>query len=270
MDFGSVFPFNYLTAIVSPKKTFTHRHDMGWWKMMLIWIVLLMLMIVPIPAYYGRQEQVNMDILLPKTAQAIDSTGAQRGLATAFQSKTSRRVVLYRDRQVIIGQNLSETQAKSRPVSITVQPKYFALLEDKAAFRVPRRTSIPYRSVTQYLNRQWYAQNKSLVTMYFVTLFGGISFVVMLLLWLGLAFLLWLSRFNHASSVRRFKESANLVLNTMGGGAVVACLVGLVHFQFGFSLVILVLWTIIMISIMFWQTRLNDGYVATGRMQTYD
>lgn len=173
--------------------------------------------------------------------------------------------MLYQDSQVIVGQNLSKVQAKSRPVSITVQPKSFSLLEDKAAFQVPRRASIPFQSAKQNFNRQWYAENKNLVTMYFVTLFGGIAFVTALLLWLGLAFFIWLT-----TSIQKYKESLNLVLNAMGGGAVLACLVGFVHFEFGSLLVILSFWTVIMISIMFWQTRLNDGYVATGRMQTYD
>lgn len=270
MDLRNRFPFNYWLTSVRPKQMFIHRHDLGWWKMILTWIILLALMIIPVPVYYGRQTQVNMDILLPKTTEAVKKQAVDQALTIAFANRTTTRRVLYQDSQVIVGQNLSKVQAKSRPVSITVQPKSFSLLEDKAAFQVPRRASIPFQSAKQYFNRQWYAENKNLVTMYFVTLFGGIAFVTALLLWLGLAFFIWLTRFNRSTSIQKYKESLNLVLNAMGGGAVLACLVGFVHFEFGSLLVILSFWTVIMISIMFWQTRLNDGYVATGRMQTYD
>ncbi|ERL63976.1 hypothetical protein [Schleiferilactobacillus shenzhenensis] len=270
MKLSTRFPFNYWSTTLQPKKMFAHRHDLGWWKMIFSWIILLALVIIPVPVYYGRQTTVDTDILLPKVTQAVKKDAVDQALATAFQNRSTAHAVLYQDKQTIVGRNLTKKEIKSRAVSVSVAPKSFALQEDQAAFKVPLRASIRYQSAKQYLNEQWYAENKSLVTMYFVTLFGGITFVTALLLWLGIAFFMWLTRFNRYTSIHKYKESLNLVLNAMGGGAVLACLVGLVHFAFGLQLVILSLWTVIMISLMFWQTRLNDGYVATGRMQTYD
>lgn len=55
MDLCNRFPFNYWLTSVRPKQMFIHRHDLGWWKMILTWIILLALMIIPVPVYYGRQ-----------------------------------------------------------------------------------------------------------------------------------------------------------------------------------------------------------------------
>ena len=63
------------------------------------------------------------------------------------------------------------------------------------------------------------------------------------------AFFLWLTRKSRFSSIQTFKESANLMLNVIGVGSIIATIVGFFYFDFVLMLgiqstvsVLLLLW----------------------------
>ncbi len=70
-----------------------------------------------------------------------------------------------------------------------------------------------------------------------------------------------MTRKSQLSSIHTFKESANLMLNVMGIGSMVAAVVGFIHFDFILMLSVQTMITVLLLLWVFAKTKFKDKRV---------
>lgn len=176
------------------------------------------------------------ELLTEQTAKDIQQLPIKNG-----QLNDSTVQIFEETKKGVIGTNLSEKQLSEKQYSLNFSEKKWQIHETiggkQYVYQMNYSDKFSPEKITNQkeartsINEEFVRNNRSslLLTMSVTT--GFLLFMMNLLLVLGAAFFLWLTKKSRLSSIHSYSESVSMVLASMGIGSIIALFVGLVHFD---------------------------------------
>ncbi|MGO2083106.1 hypothetical protein [Vagococcus sp.] len=109
------------------------------------------------------------------------------------------------------------------------------------------------------MNDEWNNQNaiyRRLSSILLLTLLISISFTFFVF---GTSFFIWLTRKNHLSNIKTFKEALNLILNASFIPTLSAMIIGFIQYDITLMLTVQSMGLALMILMIFVKTKFNDS-----------
>ncbi|WP_051912453.1 component of transporter [Carnobacterium funditum] len=265
-----VFPLTYFKNIWTPRLIFKKRHQLNWFQLLLVLFFLTSILMVPVSLNFLKMETYPIEESYPDTFKLMDES-----VVVAFQQATSKKGALVTDP----GLHLAK---KNGVVSITESDSVIkedlkaenALIFSENEFYLKNKdvpvSTIRYtkdftpsqiKSVEDMkaaISRQWFFQNRTYVIGSLLLLVFSILFVSTILIVLGSAVFLYLTKKNSFSSIKTYKESVNLILNALGLPSLIALISSFIQFDIIVMLTIQSIGLALMILMVFYTTRFND------------
>lgn len=173
--------------------------------------------------------------------------------------------------EILVGVSLSEKQQSDHGTFIDFEKEQWVIQQkDKSGIRrytmnyspsfQPDSVRTP-EDFQRFLEREFYASNRPTIILSYSLSLGLVLFIMTSLILFGASFFLWMTRKSQLSSIHTFKESANLMLNVMGIGSMVAAVVGFIHFDFILMLSVQTMITVLLLLWVFAKTKFKDKRV---------
>lgn len=239
-----VFPLNYVKNIWSPLKAFKNRFVLTWPMMIVVIIFLNALMVIPVTLNYAEMESFPFEEYYPIAAsqliddqvvdelQTVDVNEGQLSIPEPFQVENANG-------EVVGGLSLDEIESQiSAPNFIAFQENQLIIAEEG----LPTATVLYTRDVSfgemetkaeivEEISRQWFNQNRVLIVLIFSFLISTFLLFMLLFLVFGSSFLLYLTKKGSLTTIKTYKESVNLILNSLAVPTFLAMLFGLFYFE---------------------------------------
>lgn len=239
-----VFPLNYVKNIWSPLKAFKNRFVLTWPMMIVVIIFLNALMVIPVTLNYAEMESFPLEEYYPIAAsqlvddqvldeiQTVVVNEGQLSIPEPFQVEN-----VYGE--VVGGLSLDEIENHiSSPNFIAFQENQLIIAEEG----LPTATVLYTRDVSfgemetkeeivEEISRQWFNQNRVLIVLIFSFLISTFLLFMLLFLVFGSSFLLYLTKKGSLTTIKTYKESVNLILNSLAVPTFLAMLFGLFYFE---------------------------------------
>lgn len=239
-----VFPLNYVKNIWSPLKAFKNRFVLTWPMMIVVIIFLNALMVIPVTLNYAEMESFPLEEYYPIAAsqlvddqvldelQTVDVNEGQLSIPEPFQVENAYG-------EVVGGLSLDEIENHiSSPNFIAFQENQLIIAEEG----LPTATVLYTRDVSfgemetkeeivEEISRQWFNQNRVLIVLIFSFLISTFLLFMLLFLVFGSSFLLYLTKKGSLTTIKTYKESVNLILNSLAVPTFLAMLFGLFYFE---------------------------------------
>ncbi|MCI6736419.1 MAG: DUF1189 domain-containing protein [Aerococcus urinaeequi] len=239
-----VFPLNYAKNIWSPLKAFKNRFVLTWPMMIVVIIFLNALMVIPVTLNYAEMESFPLEEYYPIAAsqlvddqvldeiQTVVVNEGQLSIPEPFQVENAYG-------EVVGGLSLDEIENHiSSPNFIAFQENQLIIAEEG----LPTATVLYTRDVSfgemetkeeivEEISRQWFNQNRVLIVLIFSFLISTFLLFMLLFLVFGSSFLLYLTKKGSLTTIKTYKESVNLILNSLAVPTFLAMLFGLFYFE---------------------------------------
>ena len=239
-----VFPLNYVKNIWSPLKAFKNRFVLTWPMMIVVIIFLNALMVIPVTLNYAEMESFPLEEYYPIAAsqlvddqvldeiQTVDVNEGQLSIPEPFQVENAYG-------EVVGGLSLDEIENHiSSPNFIAFQENQLIIAEEG----LPTATVLYTRDVAfgemetkeeivEEISRQWFNQNRVLIVLIFSFLISTFLLFTLLFLVFVSSFILYLTKKGSLTTIKTYKESVNLILNTLAVPTFLAMLFGLFYFE---------------------------------------
>lgn len=239
-----VFPLNYVKNIWSPLKAFKNRFVLTWPMMIVVIIFLNALMVIPVTLNYAEMESFPLEEYYPIAAsqlvddqvldeiQTVVVNEGQLSIPEPFQVENAYG-------EVVGGLSLDEIENHiSSPNFIAFQENQLIIAEEG----LPTATVLYTRDVSfgemetkeeivEEISRQWLNQNRVLIVLIFSFLISTFLLFMLLFLVFGSSFLLYLTKKGSLTTIKTYKESVNLILNSLAVPTFLAMLFGLFYFE---------------------------------------
>lgn len=239
-----VFPLNYVKNIWSPLKAFKNRFVLTWPMMIVVIIFLNALMVIPVTLNYAEMESFPLEEYYPIAAsqlvddqvldeiQTVVVKEGQLSIPEPFQVENAYG-------EVVGGLSLDEIENHiSSPNFIAFQENQLIIAEEG----LPTATVLYTRDVSfgemetkeeivEEISRQWFNQNRVLIVLIFSFLISTFLLFMLLFLVFGSSFLLYLTKKGSLTTIKTYKESVNLILNSLAVPTFLAMLFGLFYFE---------------------------------------
>ncbi|EQA5379820.1 maltodextrose utilization protein MalA [Enterococcus hirae] len=255
------FPLNYFSHLNSPRRLFAGRRQLSWPKLSLIFLFLVALMVMPITMYYTNQvKAIPMEQFLT-VHQLIDQDGVNKFLELPTENGQINHspITIYQNNEILIGSGLTKEQKNEKNAFIDFAKNHWTIQQKEQGrirtYQMNYQASFNPESVRTpqefqaFLEQEFYASNRPMIILSYSMSLGIILFIMTSFILFGASFFLWLTRKSRFSSIQTFKESANLMLNVIGVGSIIATIVGFFYFDFVLMLgiqstvsVLLLLW----------------------------
>ena len=267
---SDVFPLNYFKSIWSPKQIFKNRHQLNWFQIFVVLLFVNSLLMIPVALNYVKMDTFPVEDTLPGSFGLIDEAVVLKLQAGNYENGTLKlpeSFVLSTENGMVSGLlTESETdEALSADNALLFQETEFVIKEgDQSLETIPYTKDFDLSKVTtvaelkEALSRQWFIKNKAYTVATLMSLVFSITLVSTLFLTFGSAIFLYLTKKSKFSSIDTYKESVNLLTNCIGLPSFVALLLGLIQFDIIIMLMIQSVGLVMMLLIVFYQTRFND------------
>ncbi len=271
---SDVFPLNYLKNIWSPKQIFKNRHQLNWFQIFVVLLFVNSLLMIPVALNYVKMDTFPVEDTLPGAFDLIDEAVVLKVQAGNYENGTlelPESFVLSTENGTVSGLlTESETdEALAADNALLFQKNEFVIKEGNQSLEtIPYTKDFDLSKVTtvaelkEALSRQWFIKNKAYTVATLMSLVFSITLVSTLFLTFGSAIFLYLTKKSKFSSISTYKESVNLLTNCIGLPSFIALLIGLIQFDIIIMLMIQSVGLVVMLLIVFYQTRFND---KTGR-----
>lgn len=266
-----VFPLNYVNSIWTPLKAFKNRFNLNWLMIIIVILFLNALMVIPVTLNYAEMNTFPLEEYYPTAGKLIDNqvvdelnkvevSEGQMTIPDPFQIENDYGEVVGG-----LSKNELETQISS-PNFIAFQENQLVIGEEN----LPRATILYTRDVSfgemetqkqvvEEIGRQWFNQNRVLIVLFFSLLISTFLLFMSLFLVFGSAFLLYLTKKGHLTTITTYKESVNLVLNSIGIPTFVSMLFGLIYFDLYIMVTIQTIGLVIYLIWIWYKVQFNDN-----------
>lgn len=268
------YPFNYIQCIFSPRKVFEGRKNLSWFQLIFTYLFLTALLVIPTTLHLIQSKQYPVNQALPNMEFLLTDDAArsfQKLVVKNGQLETKDTLILSENGAMISGVDLSSNVTKNKRLSMVFYPEKWEIIdstkEKPVIFTMNYSTQFNPKQVTDkesfntFINEQFYLSNQASILLSISFTVGFFLFAMNLLLVLGASFFLWLTRKSRFSTIHSFKESLNMVINSLGSGSIVAFLVGLVYFDIIVMVGIQSLFLVVMLMFSYVKTRFKGQLV---------
>lgn len=267
------FPLNYFASIVTPRQVFRGRKALTKIQLAVIFIFITALSLIPVTVNMARSTHFNLSEIMPEMFKQVDhETLVAIQEAPFTDGRLNSQDMRLINKQGTVGFNLSEAELAKHQTAISFNETSMWLKDSSGyEFKVAYTKEFSpanYASIAelkQGISSQWLTQNKAFVALTMMLMSGSLIMVSHLILILGGAFFVWLTRKNHLSSIETYQESLNLILNGLGLSTLVGMIVGIISFDMTLVLSIQSFGLVLMLLGVFVRTRFNDSYAARSR-----
>lgn len=260
------FPLNYFKNSMRPETVFTGRKSLKLHQLLVVFIFLTSLLLVPVTLNVAKNPSISLETLMPSAFSRLDKqTVSAIKEADISEGKLNETAHVFLNEDKTVGFNLTKEEMAKLSSGISFNQTGMSL-KDKSgyAFDVAYSKSFSLansQTLDEFKNsisQEWLIQNKGFVALTLIMMSAGMIFMSELMLVIGGAFFIWVTRFNEASSIKTFRESVTLILNAMGLSSVLAMVVGLIKFDMTIVLSIQSLGLVVMLLAVFVKTRFNE------------
>lgn len=271
-----VFPINYIITSFSGVKSFTQRHNMKVWQMIMVVILIHSLMMIPLSLQLGRSTGDDLSNYVPQAMNFIDQSVVDE--IRDLESKDDELVIttesiLKEDNQQIIALAPSVDQAEamlSDKVGIIFTPKQFIISEEAAPVfyqpytgEIPLNEALDVDGLKNLMSQQWYWSNRSAIVLTNYIYLNLVVITSELLIIAGASFLLSFMRKNDLFDINSFREALTIVLNCLGLPTFISLFIGLFTADPTIMLTAQGLLFVLMLMWVYWKTHFNDNYVES-------
>ncbi|MBO0438496.1 hypothetical protein [Vagococcus fluvialis] len=266
------FPVSYFASSLSVKKMFLNRKNLNVWQMMIVIIFLIFMLLNPVALNANKTQEFKLDGIMPNLMNQVDKMVVedlntieivQGELKSTNQKLESSGMYLNES-----DNNFSEIETG---LNFT---KDQLIMKDKNGLKFNLRYTTDWNSsewdsvesFKTWLTKEWNYQNTPYRIMSMTLLVSILVFSSTLFLVFGAAFFIWLTKKNHLSSIKSFKESVNLVLNALFLSHLIAMITGLIYYDITLILTIQSFGLAIQLLIIFAKTKFNDGLAKEGKI----
>ncbi|MCF3944999.1 DUF1189 domain-containing protein [Oceanobacillus alkalisoli] len=274
-----IFPLNYFTSIFRPTNMFTGRHQLNWFQIIIVFLFLNGLILIPVSLNFAKMDTFQIDDTYPFAFELIDDTTVNSlESATFSEGEMEHAPTFYHEKATgVIGGNLSEEEAEEalekenavlfqvEGITIKEAGEPIATIKYTADFDLSGVTD--EKELKAAISNQWFTQNKAIVVGGLLFAVFNITFASLLFFVIGASFFIYLTKRGQTSSIRTYKESVNLIVNTLGLATLIAMIVGLL----GFDIIVIIMTQstalIFVLLAVFYQTHFSEEYVARKQQQ---
>lgn len=264
------FPLNYFNQILTPKRAFLGRNSLTKFQLVIIFIFTTSLLLIPVTLNMVKSKSFDLIEIMPGTFNLIDESvlnGLKTSGLTAGKLETIETTYLNEGKTV--GLNLSDAEVGSLENGISFNQTDM-LLKDVSGYDFKVRYTKDFspsqlttvQDLKYAISSQWLIQNRAFVTFTFILMSGSLILVSNLILILGGALFIYLTKKSAFSSIKTYQESVNLMLNAIGLGSVFSLIVGLIYFDMTVVLSVQSLGLVMMLLAIFMKTRFNDEFAT--------
>ena len=265
-----VFPLTYFKNIWTPRMIFKKRHELNWFQLILVLFFLTSILMVPVSLNFLKMETYPIEESYPETLALIDES-----VVAAFQAAISEDGALVTDpgSQVVKEKGVMSITNSDSVIKENLKAENALIFSDNDLYL--KNKGVPVSNVRytkdfnpsqlnsvkdmkEAVSRQWFFQNRLYVIGSLLLLVFSILFVSTILIVLGSAVFLYLTKKNSFSSIKTYKESVNLILNALGIPTLLALISSFIQFDIVVMLTIQSIGLALMILMVFYITRFND------------
>lgn len=267
----NVFPLNYVKSIWTPLKAFRDRFELNWLMIIVVILFLNALMVIPVTLNYAEMDSFPLEEYYPtagklvddqvvKELQKVDVNEGQMTIPEPFHIENEHG-------EVVGGLSMDEQEIQ------ILSPNFIAFQENQLVLGeegLPIATVLYTRDVSfgemetqdqvvEEINRQWFNQNRVLIVLLFSLLISAFLLFMLLFLVFGSAFLLYLTKKGHLTTITTYKESVNLILNSIGIPTFVSMLFGIFYFDLYVMVTIQTIGLVIYLIWIWYKVQFNDN-----------
>lgn len=265
-----IFPINYFKSIWTPIQAFKNRHELNWFQLIIVLVFLNALLTIPVTMNYAQMESFPLEDIYPNTVQMIDEQAVnelnnidyengemlftspfiienEHGTVAGGLDVEQREELMALDDVLIFEQNQFLINEVDAPSTTVLYTKDFSLEGLEQADEVENE-----------LSRQWFNQNRVLIVLIFSLMISVFLFMMTILIVAGSALLLYFTRKTDITSITKYKESVNLILNVLSLPTIAAMIVGLFYFDVTILVTVQYLGLVIMLFVIYYKTQFND------------
>lgn len=265
-----VFPLTYFKNIWTPRMIFKKRHELNWFQLILVLFFLTSILMVPVSLNFLKMETYPIEESYPETLALIDES-----VVAAFQAAISEDGALVTDpgSQVVKEKGVMSITNSDSVIKENLKAENALIFSDNDLYL--KNKGVPVSNVRytkdfnpsqlnsvkdmkEAVSRQWFFQNRVYVIGSLLLVVFSILFVSTILIVLGSAVFLYLTKKNSFSSIKTYKESVNLILNALGIPTLLALISSFIQFDIVVMLTIQSIGLALMILMVFYTTRFND------------
>lgn len=236
------FPFNYFASLAGPKRLFAGRKELSWPKFFLVLVFLVSFMTIPITLYYANQVTAIPSQQFLAVNQMMDQAGVEKfsHLRVVNGELKGKEAIIFENQELIVGVDLPKSVQQKGTFINFEKTQWHIQQQDNGQTRsytmnygpsfTPAMSQTP-QEFEQFLEEQFYLSNRPVIILSYSLSLGFILLVMTIMILFGASLFLWMTRKSRFSSIQTFKESANLMLNVLGVGSILAAVVGFVHFD---------------------------------------
>lgn len=261
------FPLNYFANIYTPRKAFKSRLAIGWPTIILVIIFLNALITIPVSLHFAQTDTINVEQFYPDSFGMIDQETIEH-IATIpiidGEMAIEETVVQDKSGGVVIFDNGSQPLVEDQDTVITFGENGFKIQENAQPELNVGYTSnfdLAGASVSEVkaeLNRQWRINNRVYIVGAMTFLISFMTLSMLIVLVLGSAVFLYLTKKSHLTSITTYKESVALILYGLGLPTILALLYGLIQFDIIWMMTIQTMGLVLMLVFMYFKTQFND------------
>lgn len=267
----NVFPLNYVKSIWAPLIAFKNRFKLNWLMIIVVILFLNALMVIPVTLNYAEMDSFPLEEYYPTAGaliddevvdelQKVDVSEGEMTIPEAFHIENEHG-------EVVGGLSIDELETQvSSPNFIAFQENQLVIAEEG----LPTATVLYTRDVSfgemetqdqvvAEITRQWFNQNRVLIVLIFSFLISTVLLFMLLFLVFGSAFLLYLTKKGHLTTITTYKESVNLILNSIGIPTFVSMLFGIFYFDLYIMVTIQTIGLVIYLIWIWYKVQFNDN-----------
>ncbi|WP_036689360.1 DUF1189 family protein [Paucisalibacillus globulus] len=267
------FPMNYFKSVMTPIRVFNGRKQLNWFQIIILLLFLNGLMMIPLSINIAKMDSYPVEETYPGAFELLDESVID-ALEDAEYSQgklTLPNNFYFEMENGIVGGNVSELEkenAKNAENTLLFQENELIIKESSNPittvaytndFSIEEITTV--EELKTELSRQWFIQNKSFIVGSLLISLSTLLLVSIVVISLGSSLFVLLTKKGQISTIQTYKESVNLVVNSLGIPTLVAMLIGLIQFNIITMIMIQTFGFIIMLLIVFMKTRFSDDYM---------
>lgn len=269
-----IFPINYFKSVGTPTRAFKNRHKLNWLQLIIVLFFLNGLMTIPVTLNYTNLNFIPLEEFYPNAIQIIDEKSIQviqdskfdsgqmfiespfiieneYGIAAGGIESNFEEELLQAENYIFFEENQFLIKEAGTPLTTILYTKDFQLDNFETE-----------EEIKNEMSRQWFNQNRVLIVLFFSLMISAYMFVMTLMIVLGSALFLYFTKKSTVTSISTYKESINLVLNSLTLPTIVAMIIGILQFDVTIMITIQTIGLIVMLFVIYYKTYFNDKRVA--------
>ncbi|MFS0784304.1 DUF1189 domain-containing protein [Bacillus sp. 1P06AnD] len=258
------FPLNYARNSVSPQRMFKGRKEMGWGKLLLLFVFLNACMILPTSLHFTKAKSFDLFDVMPETIGMINQkTVEMMQKHPIIDGTMGGRIVeqpIAGPEGIILFSLDQPAQTKAENAIIFSRKEMILKNEKGYDFTVRYKNNESDADVENtdqlkaWLNDQWYTQNKAFLYLTMVLMVGSILVGSTTMLALVAALFLWLAKKSRMTAIETFKEGFHMTIYSLGLPTLVSMCAGILHYDVTLMIAIQSLGMVLMIAFIFFKT----------------